>query len=597
MHKTETKKEIVQGMLKKGMLVSQDILDSDRTLEKIKGCLEKNKDEELLFLNKQIIELLENRITDINWKDLESAKAIAEKEGDDTHYNKFLSCLTEKKETKTCIDEIKQEGLNVVFNYDEPNSKKEVQDFVKYYNARYNHIEALLKNRQELSGLTSIARIRSKRDRENVALIGLVSDKRITPKGHVLLRLEDKTGTIKVLISNSKHDLLELGKNTVLDEVVGLTGVSGDKIVFCTNIITPDVPLNKELKKHPEEIYAIFLSDLHVGSDNFLDEKFDKFLRWLNGEIGSDEHKKIIKKIEYIFIAGDLVDGVGIYPNQESELLITDIFEQYKVCADLLSKIPKHIKIIVCPGNHDSIRLSEPQPAFDREFAAPLYKLENMTFVSNPAVVNIAARHDFPGFDVLLYHGYSFDYFISNVDSIRNNGGYERADLVMKFLLQRRHLSPSHTATLYVPDKDRDPLFISKIPDFFVSGHIHYSSVANYRNITMISGSCFQATTSFQTKFGHNPALIPTSIASLTSSNLQNFSFATSSPILSATLQSKGEYFFSSSIIRFVKFVPTRLGATELIKPSTLSAMFFASLTSTKSSGSLRCFLAAVAIL
>ena len=51
-----------------------------------------------------------------------------------------------------------------------------------------------------------------------------------------------------------------------------------------------------------------------------------------------------------------------------------------------------------------------------------------------------------------MYHGYSFDYFVAQVDSLRNQGGYDRADLIMKFLLKRRHLAPSHLSTLYIPD-------------------------------------------------------------------------------------------------------------------------------------------------
>ena len=125
--------------------------------------------------------------------------------------------------------------------------------------------------------------------------------------------------------------------------------------------------------------------------------------------------------------------------------------------------------------------------------------------VSNPAAVNIGSTKDFPGFDFLLYHGFSFDYFIANVESIRNQGGYDRADLMMKFLLQKRHLAPTHKSTLYIPDVNQDPLVISNVPDFFLTGHIHKSSVSNYRNVTMICGSCWQSKTSFQEKVGHHP--------------------------------------------------------------------------------------------
>jgi DNA polymerase II small subunit len=125
--------------------------------------------------------------------------------------------------------------------------------------------------------------------------------------------------------------------------------------------------------------------------------------------------------------------------------------------------------------------------------------------VSNPSIINIHSSAGFSGFDVLLYHGYSFDFYVSEVASIRNNGGYDRVDLIMKFLLQKRNLAPSHTSTLYVPDTELDNLAINKVPDFFVSGHIHKAVAANYRNVTLISGSCWQSKTTFQEKVGHNP--------------------------------------------------------------------------------------------
>ena len=148
---------------------------------------------------------------------------------------------------------------------------------------------------------------------------------------------------------------------------------------------------------------------------------------------------------------------------------------------------------------------TEPQSSFDKNFSPALFTLPNVTLVTNPALVNIGKTKTFSGFDVLLYHGYSFDYYVAKVESIRNNGGYHRADLIMKFLLKRRHLSPSFRSTPYYPGHKEDPLIIKKIPDFFVSGHIHYSKVDNYRGVTIVCGSCWQGTTAFQEKLGHQP--------------------------------------------------------------------------------------------
>ena len=291
------------------------------------------------------------------------------------------------------------------------------------------------------------------------------------------------------------------------DEVIGITGTSGDKIVFVENIYLPDVPLNKEFKKSPDEVYAVFISDLHVGSNKFLSSGFEKFLDWLNGRIGSEEHKQLVKKIKYLFIVGDLIDGVGIYPGQENQLLITDVKEQYDEAARLLAGVPKDITIILSPGNHDAMRIAEPQPLLSLEYAKSLWNMENVIMVTNPAVVNIHSSKSFPGFDVLVYHGYSLTFYGDQIDSLRTSGKNvsNRAVHVMEYLLQRRHLSPTHTSTLYVPNIKKDNLVIESVPDIFVCGHIHKAATSNYKNVQLICSSCWQAKTSFQEKMGHEP--------------------------------------------------------------------------------------------
>lgn len=398
-----------------------------------------------------------------------------------------------------------QDKVKIVHSYKDEPKKREPQDFADYLNARYKSLEKILKQRQELKNLMSINKILNKKYNEEISIIGIVNDKQFTKNGNLMFILEDLTGMKKVIVNKNKPSLFNESKDIVLDEVVGVVGVNIDSVVFANQILWPDVPTNKELKKSDEEKYAIFLSDLHVGSSKFLPEDFEKFLKWINGDLGNEQQRKISKNVEYIFIAGDLVDGCGIYPEQDKELLTKNIYQQYKDCAELLRQIPAHIPLVICPGNHDALRISEPQPQLSREYAKPLYDMNNVVMVSNPAMVNINSTNNFLGFDVMMYHGYSFDYYVSEVDSLRNQGGYDRVDLIMKFLMKRRHLAPSHTSTLYIPDARKDHLVIEKIPDFFLSGHIHKSATANYRNTTLICGSCWQSKTIFQEKVGHNP--------------------------------------------------------------------------------------------
>ncbi|MBI2134054.1 DNA-directed DNA polymerase II small subunit [Candidatus Woesearchaeota archaeon] len=394
-------------------------------------------------------------------------------------------------------------SVNILFSHQESPKKRGCQDFVNYFNSRFRNVEGLLCNRPEMRNATTISRLRLVKEREVCSVIGMVNEKQVTKNGNILLKLEDQTGSIAVLVNKNKQSIFDLAKDLVYDEIVGVSGTCAGDVIFANNIILPDIP-SSELRKSPEDGYAVFLSDLHVGSKKFLSDEFSRFLKWICGKSGSDEQKEIARKTKYVFIVGDLVDGVGVYPGQEEELEITDIYDQYRVCAELLSKIPSDKRIIISPGNHDSMRISEPQPAFYGEMPAPILKLDNVTAVSNPALVNIDRSADFPGIDVLMYHGYSFDYYVANVESIRTRGGYDRADLIMKFLLQRRHLAPSHSSTLYLPDSV-DNLVVSRVPDIFVTGHIHKAAVSGYKHVTLISSSCWQSKTSFQEKMGHHP--------------------------------------------------------------------------------------------
>ncbi len=243
---------------------------------------------------------------------------------------------------------------------------------------------------------------------------------------------------------------------------------------------------------------------MHAGSNMFLPEQLEKFIKWTRGEFGDSSQKEMAQKTKYIFVLGDTVDGVGIYPEQEKELKVKDIYKQFELAAEFLSRIPEDKQIIICPGNHDGIRICEPQPPLYKDIAAPLYDLPNVIHVSNPAVVNIHKQDGFPGFDVLMYHGYSFDYFVDAIEALRLAGGYDAPDKIIEFLLKRRHLAPSYGSTLALPMLN-DPLLIKQVPDIIATGHIHKAKIAQYRGVLTIAASCWQARTSFQEKVGHHP--------------------------------------------------------------------------------------------
>ncbi len=512
--KTEQKrKEIIRFFIKNNLLISQDFLDDlseADILESNQGLLDLAKQKDALVLDKALrSNFSKNSGAGVCWRELEKSKTYKDLGRDNKSYSHFVDYLLEHQDTQAVhgdIENIEQnKKVQIISSYEGKSRKIGVQDFVQHLNLRYRFLEGVLSKRQELTNILSVSRVLQKKERETVSIIGVVESMQYTKNNNIILNLEDPTGKIKVLVNQNKPELFEQAQTIVPDEVIAVIGVNGDNIVFSNNILWPEVPLNRELKKSPEEEYALFLSDLHIGSNNFLPREFDKFISWMNQTVGNETQREISKKVKYVFIVGDLVDGVGIYPGQEEELVINDVKQQYAECARYLKQIPSDVAIIICPGNHDAQRISEPQPALRKEFVEPLLELPNVTLVSNPAYVCIGKTEDFSGFVVLLYHGFSFDYYVANVDYIRAHGGYDRADVIMKFLLRKRHLAPTHTSSLYQPDLTSDNLVITQIPDFFVTGHIHKSVISHYRNITLISGSCWQSKTSFQQKVGHNP--------------------------------------------------------------------------------------------
>ncbi|HLP80109.1 MAG TPA: metallophosphoesterase [Acidobacteriota bacterium] len=447
-------------------------------------------------------------------------------------YQTIISMLDRatRKDVQTSFSE-SHVSVNVVKSYVDNHKEVTTQDFIDHFAVRLQKLSAILRRRSELENVISINRLVSKQDREKTSIIGFVKDKSITKNEHISLLIEDKTGDARVLIlkRDGKEDLYNQAKNLVLDDVVGICGSvaagTKDKIIFADTILLPDIPNTNEYKKCPDDVRAVFIGDLHIGAKVFLEKEFNHFLDWLNEKSEDEALNAIARKVRYVVIVGDIIEGAGVYPGQEHDLTVMDVRDQYKLSATFISRIPKHMHIIICPGNHDTMRLSEPQPPLSKEYAKDLVEIPNVICVSSPSVVNIHKFGDFPGFNILLYHGYSFFYYINSVEEIRTGGGIERIDLVMEFLLRRRHLAPSHTSTLYLPDPDRDELIIETVPDFFVTGHIHKSVVKNYKNITLLNCSCFVDVTDYQKKQGMIPDLAKVAVINLQTRETQLLDF------------------------------------------------------------------------
>jgi len=430
-----------------------------------------------------------------------------------THFTKTQS-ISEKK-----IGSLFKTEVSIIQNFTKTPYADNLQTISDFFRARYNYFKKVLSSRT--NNTMSLAHA-EKAKGEKCSLIGIVSDKRVT-KNSVILELEDPTGVLKTITTSPEANTQ--AESIVLDEVVALEGSMGDDIFFTNNIIQPDLPTGKHMKKLSDSSYAAFLSDIHIGSKKFLRKEFKNLLDWFNSDVESNMQREITDNINYIFIAGDLVDGIGVYPNQKDGLYETDITKQYTEAAKLLSKIPENIEIIICPGNHDYTHLAQPQTPLTKDIAPELNELNNVTMVSNPSLVNIHTS-DGGGLNTLLYHGTSIDTIVASDKTFKD--GYKHPEIVMLALLKKRHLSPIYSSDLVT--SGQDSMVIPSDIDIFHTGHVHSNGAMNYRGVTMLNSGTWQGKTDFQELCGHEPTPGNLPVINMKSREMQLINFYKNEP-------------------------------------------------------------------
>ena len=390
-------------------------------------------------------------------------------------------------------------------------------DFTKLFLDRYDVLRRLLRSqRRELANAIQINHIK-KSGMKEIQIVGIIKDVRTTKNGHKLFEIEDETDTATCIALKNDRNLLSMANEIILDEIIGIRGQlskNGDLIVI-QSIVFPDISIQNARHKSEVPVYAAFLSDIHIGSKQFMEDEWAGFLRWINGEVGNSRQRDVAGKIKYIVIPGDVVDGIGIYPNQEQELSITDVYRQYEVLADQLGMIPEHISIIMQPGNHDAVRPAEPQPTFEKEIQN-LFTSNDITFVGNPCYFSLN------DVEILSYHGQSLLDFATNIQHLKYNEPVE----IMKTMLKKHHLAPTYGGYTPLAPEHSDYMVIDKIPDIFVTGHVHLATIGEYRGVTLLNASSWQSQTSYQKMLNFIPDSAKLPIVDLKTSNVTMMDFS-----------------------------------------------------------------------
>ena len=389
-------------------------------------------------------------------------------------------------------------------------------DFTKLFVNRYNSLRKILRNqRRELANVIPIDRIKKSGVKE-IQMVGIVKDVRTTTNGHRLIEIEDETGIFTCIALKNNHETLHLANEVVLDEIIGIRGqLSRNRdLIVIHNIVHPDISIQNSKHKAEVPLYAAFLSDIHVGSKQFMIDEWQSFLRWINGQMGNSRQKDVAGKIKYLIIPGDVVDGIGIYPEQDKELSIVDVYRQYEALAEQLRLIPSHITMIMQPGNHDAVRPAEPQPTFEKEIQS-LFSGMNIKFVGNPCYFSIH------GVEILSYHGQSLLDYATNIQHLKYNEPVE----IMKVMLRKHHLAPTYGGYTPLAPEHFDYMVIDKIPDIFVTGHVHLAQISDYRGVTLINASSWQAQTSYQKMLNFVPDSAKMPIVDLKTGNVTMMDF------------------------------------------------------------------------
>ena len=358
-------------------------------------------------------------------------------------------------------------------------SSEGIEGYHALFKSRFIKFKRITKQRKiKINTITEL--LDSKKE---MYVCGLLYDRNIEKKFTKLV-VDDLSNLINVIVFDS--NIKNISDSLLLDQFIVLKAkLWKNNDYVCNEIIHLDIP-EHTVNKSATDSHVVFLSDLHIGSKYFMEKELNKFISWLKSA------EPIVKKIKFIIIAGDLIDGVGIYQNQDKELLLDTIYKQIEKTIDVLSLIPKNIQIIISPGNHDPGRKALPQPALTNK----LQRIgDNVVLVGNPSLISLN------GVKILIFHGQSIDDIVKVVPGL----SYNKPTNVMKLMLRSRHLGTIYGERTPLAPELNDMLVIDEIPDIFHTGHVHVTDFDSYRGVLLINSGAWQKQTPFQTSVGITP--------------------------------------------------------------------------------------------
>ena len=366
-------------------------------------------------------------------------------------------------------------------------SAEGVEGYGALFASRFNKLRQIMSDRPESKKVKDIESVKSiiKNDDE-LYVWGLVTDRK-SDRNITKITVEDPTSSMEIVVFEG--DLKDAADTLLMDQFAMFKIVPAKNGgFFAKDIILPDIP-EHTTNRSKTETYAVFLSDLHVGSKFFMEEELSEFIKWISSA------DPIARKIRFVVIGGDLIDGVGVFPGQDKVLDQLTTEDQLQKTFEVLDKIPKHIKVFLISGNHDAGRKALPQPAIPKMYNSELWDRENFFMLGNPSMVSLN------GVKVLMYHGQSID------DVVRTTPGvsYDKPAAVMRHFLKARHMSPIYGSRTPIAPETEDMMVIDDVPDIFHSGHVHFVGLDMYKGVLIVNSGAWQRQTDFQESVGITP--------------------------------------------------------------------------------------------
>ena len=366
-------------------------------------------------------------------------------------------------------------------------SAEGVEGYGALFASRFNKLRQIMSDRPESKKVKDIESVKSiTKNDDELYVWGLVTDRK-SDRNITKITVEDPTSSMEIVVFEG--DLKDAADTLLMDQFAMFKIVPAKNGgFFAKDIILPDIP-EHTTNRSKTETYAVFLSDLHVGSKFFMEEELSEFIKWISSA------DPIARKIRFVVIGGDLIDGVGVFPGQDKVLDQLTTEDQLQKTFEVLDKIPKHIKVFLISGNHDAGRKALPQPAIPKMYNSELWDRENFFMLGNPSMVSLN------GVKVLMYHGQSID------DVVRTTPGvsYDKPAAVMRHFLKARHMSPIYGSRTPIAPETEDMMVIDDVPDIFHSGHVHFVGLDMYKGVLIVNSGAWQRQTDFQESVGITP--------------------------------------------------------------------------------------------